>query len=92
PNAGIPDNVGAHAVFRETPESLAADLQHFARDLGVAIVGGCCGTTPAHIKHISNAVRAVSPRQRQTSPLGTAVPVSVEELKPSDIKVAPPEE
>ena len=47
PNAGIPDNVGGHAVFRETPESLAAELSHFARDLGVSIVGGCCGTTPA---------------------------------------------
>src|SRR5207248_2558898 len=36
PNAGIPDNVGGHAVFRETPESLAAELSHFARDLGVS--------------------------------------------------------
>src|SRR5437868_10412441 len=44
PNAGIPENVGGHAVFKETPESLAKELQHFARDLGVNIVGGCCGT------------------------------------------------
>src|SRR6476619_3705794 len=48
PNAGIPENVGGHAVFKETPESLSKELAHFARDLGVSVVGGCCGTTPAH--------------------------------------------
>jgi 5-methyltetrahydrofolate--homocysteine methyltransferase len=65
PNAGIPDNVGGHAVFRETPESLAADLLHFARDLGVSIVGGCCGTTPAHLKAVVEAVRDVTPVRRE---------------------------
>ncbi|HLM55356.1 MAG TPA: methionine synthase [Pyrinomonadaceae bacterium] len=65
PNAGIPDNVGGHAVFRETPESLAADLQHFARDLGVAIVGGCCGTTPAHIRAVVEAVSGLTPMRRE---------------------------
>ncbi|MDQ5837120.1 MAG: methionine synthase, partial [Acidobacteriota bacterium] len=66
PNAGIPDNVGGHAVFRETPESLAAELQHFARDLGVSIVGGCCGTTPAHLKAVVAAVKDVTPLNRET--------------------------
>jgi 5-methyltetrahydrofolate--homocysteine methyltransferase len=65
PNAGIPDNVGGHAVFRETPESLAADLLHFARDLGVSVVGGCCGTTPAHLKAVVEAVRDVTPVRRE---------------------------
>jgi 5-methyltetrahydrofolate--homocysteine methyltransferase len=65
PNAGIPDNVGGHAVFRETPESLAADLLHFARDFGVSIVGGCCGTTPAHLKAVVEAVRDVEPVRRE---------------------------
>jgi 5-methyltetrahydrofolate--homocysteine methyltransferase len=65
PNAGIPDNVGGHAVFRETPESLAAELQHFARDLGVSIVGGCCGTTPAHLKAVVEAVKDVTPVERE---------------------------
>src|SRR5207245_4942984 len=50
PNAVIPENVGGHAVFKETPESLARELLHFARNLGVNIVGGCSGTTPAHLK------------------------------------------
>jgi len=65
PNAGIPDNVGGHAVFRETPESLAADLLHFARDLGVSVVGGCCGTTPAHLKAVVEAVGGVTPVRRE---------------------------
>src|SRR5947209_15601673 len=56
PNAGIPENVGGHAVFKDTPESLAKELAHFARDFGVTIVGGCCGTTPAHLKAVVDAV------------------------------------
>ena len=64
PNAGIPENVGGHAVFKETPESLSKDLAHFARDLGVNIVGGCCGTTPAHLKAVVEAVKDVTPVRR----------------------------
>ncbi|MCA1632796.1 MAG: bifunctional homocysteine S-methyltransferase/methylenetetrahydrofolate reductase [Acidobacteria bacterium] len=91
PNAGLPRDVQGRQFYMCSPEYMAK----YARRLinaGVKLIGGCCGTTPAHIKLISNAVRAVSPRRRETSPLGTAVPVSVEELKPSDIKVVPPEE
>ena len=65
PNAGIPENVGGHAVFKETPESLAKELQHFARDLGVNIVGGCCGTTPAHLKAVVEAVKDLPPLKRE---------------------------
>ncbi|HEY2919159.1 MAG TPA: methionine synthase, partial [Candidatus Binatia bacterium] len=64
PNAGIPENVGGHAVFKETPESLSKELAHFARDFGVNIVGGCCGTTPAHLKAVVEAVKEISPRKR----------------------------
>ncbi|HXT63618.1 MAG TPA: methionine synthase [Pyrinomonadaceae bacterium] len=64
PNAGIPENVGGHAVFKETPESLSKDLGHFARDLGVSIVGGCCGTTPAHLRAVVEAVKDVTPVKR----------------------------
>src|SRR5438132_1588740 len=66
PNAGIPENVGGHAVFKETPESLAKELQHFARDLGVNVVGGCCGTTPAHLRAVVEAVGDISPLRRDT--------------------------
>ncbi len=65
PNAGIPENVGGHAHYKETPESLASELLHFARDLGVSIVGGCCGTTPAHLKAVVEAVRDVTPHRRE---------------------------
>src|SRR2546429_2896060 len=65
PNAGIPENVGGYAVFKETPESLAKELLHFARDLGVNIVGGCCGTTPAHLKAVVEAVKDLAPLNRE---------------------------
>jgi 5-methyltetrahydrofolate--homocysteine methyltransferase len=75
PNAGIPENIGGHAVFKETPESLAAELLHFARDIGVSIVGGCCGTTPAHLKAVVEAVRDVTPLRRdvQTVPAASSL-------------------
>ena len=72
PNAGIPENVGGHAHYKETPESLAADLAHFARDLGVNIVGGCCGTTPAHLKAVVEAVRNLAPVKRSVEQLPAA--------------------
>ena len=72
PNAGIPENVGGHAHYKETPESLAADLAHFARDLGVNIVGGCCGTTPAHLRAVVEAVRNVTPVRRSVERLPAA--------------------
>ena len=64
PNAGLPENVGGHAVYREQPESFAADLLHFVKDYGVGVVGGCCGTTPAHIKALADAVAGVAPHDR----------------------------
>ncbi len=64
PNAGIPENVGGHAHYKETPESLAEDLKHFARDLGVNVVGGCCGTTPSHLRAVVEAVKDITPKTR----------------------------
>ncbi|HLA11729.1 MAG TPA: methionine synthase [Pyrinomonadaceae bacterium] len=64
PNAGIPENVGGHAHYKETPESFAADLTHFARDFGVNIVGGCCGTTPAHLRAVVDSVKNLKPLAR----------------------------
>ena len=48
PNAGLPSVVDGKMHYDETPESFTAQLVHFASDFGVNIVGGCCGTTPAH--------------------------------------------
>jgi hypothetical protein len=67
PNAGLPNAFGG---FDETPESMARDLGEWAKAGLVNVVGGCCGTTPAHIKAIAGAVRGVKPRVRpQVEPL-----------------------
>ncbi len=60
PNAGLPNAFGG---FDETPEIMAADLGEFARAGFVNLVGGCCGTTPAHIRAIADAVKGVAPRK-----------------------------
>ena len=62
PNAGLPRIVGGRTVYEESPEVLAAGARELV-DLGVAIVGGCCGTTPAHIRAL-RAVADASPRRR----------------------------
>ncbi|XP_054837153.1 methionine synthase [Eublepharis macularius] len=59
PNAGLPNTFGG---YDETPEVTAKHLKEFALDGLVNIVGGCCGTTPAHIRKIAEAVKACKPR------------------------------
>ena len=59
PNAGLPNAFGE---YDETPEHTAAVLADFAREGLVNIVGGCCGTTPEHIKAIAEAVKDIAPR------------------------------
>jgi 5-methyltetrahydrofolate--homocysteine methyltransferase len=49
PNAGLPQNEGGHAVYKLTPEELASYHRRFVTEYGVQVVGGCCGTTPAHL-------------------------------------------
>jgi 5-methyltetrahydrofolate--homocysteine methyltransferase len=60
PNAGLPNEMGC---YDETPEMTAKHLQGWARDGLVNIVGGCCGTTPEHIKAIAEAVKGFRPRE-----------------------------
>ncbi|WP_374011677.1 homocysteine S-methyltransferase family protein [Pseudoxanthomonas koreensis] len=59
PNAGLPNAFGG---YDQTPEEMAAMLQEFARSGLLNLVGGCCGTTPAHIRAIADAVRGLPPR------------------------------
>lgn len=61
PNAGLPNTFGG---YDETPEMMAKSLGDFAKDGLVNIVGGCCGTTPDHIRAIAEAVSHHKPRQR----------------------------
>ena len=65
PNAGLPENVGGCAVYRLTPDQLAAHLKDFVIRYGVNMVGGCCGTTPAHLKAVVEAVRSLAPPSRR---------------------------
>jgi len=68
PNAGLPDPLSPTG-FPETPESLAPQLQKWAQNGWLNIVGGCCGTTPDHIRLIADLVRDCPPRK---PPGGTA--------------------
>lgn len=71
PNAGLPN---AMAEYDETPETTAGHLEAWAKDGLVNIVGGCCGTTPAHIASIAARVEGLSPRAIPT--LDTAMRLS----------------
>jgi 5-methyltetrahydrofolate--homocysteine methyltransferase len=65
PNAGLPNEFGG---YDETPEHTSRILGEFARAGMVNIVGGCCGTTPDHVRAIVDAVRDVPPRERSVVP------------------------
>ncbi|MFI5218620.1 MAG: methionine synthase [Bacteroidia bacterium] len=60
PNAGLPNQFGE---YDETPEHMGADIHDFLESGFVNIVGGCCGTTPEHIKHIAEHARKTPPRK-----------------------------
>lgn len=59
PNAGLPNEMGE---YDETPSQMAESVRKMARAGSVNIVGGCCGTTPEHIKAVAEAVKGISPR------------------------------
>ncbi|HMB08109.1 MAG TPA: methionine synthase [Isosphaeraceae bacterium] len=65
PNAGLPNELGG---FDETPAHMAESLRQFARNGWLNIIGGCCGTTPDHIRAIAEAVGDVRPRARPKLP------------------------
>ncbi|WP_320676848.1 methionine synthase [Prochlorococcus sp. MIT 1300] len=64
PNAGLPENVGGIAHYRLSPIELKMQLMHFVEDLGVRVIGGCCGTTPDHISALAKEVRNLNPAPR----------------------------
>ncbi|HMF54740.1 MAG TPA: bifunctional homocysteine S-methyltransferase/methylenetetrahydrofolate reductase, partial [Pyrinomonadaceae bacterium] len=90
PNAGLPRDVQGRQFYMCSPEYMAKFAKRLIQS-GAKFIGGCCGTTPAHIKLISDAVRASSPRkQRSAFPRSTAA--RTQELAPADIQVVAPEE
>ena len=64
PNAGLPSVKEGKMHYDETPETFTAQLVHFAGDFGANIVGGCCGTTPAHLKLVVEAMHRIAPKAR----------------------------
>ncbi len=64
PNAGLPSVKEGKMHYDETPETFAAQVLHFAKDFGANIIGGCCGTTPAHLRLLVEGVQGVKPKPR----------------------------
>ncbi len=64
PNAGLPEVKDGKQHYDETPETFAAQVEHFAKDFGANIVGGCCGTSPEHLRQVIERVGGMSPKQR----------------------------
>ncbi len=65
PNAGLPRNDGGRAVYDLSAEMLADYHEVFVKDFGATMVGGCCGTTPAHIKALFERVGSLAPKAPQ---------------------------
>jgi methionine synthase I (cobalamin-dependent)/5,10-methylenetetrahydrofolate reductase len=63
PNAGLPQSIGGRNLYMTSPEYMAEYAKRFIQT-GAAIVGGCCGTNPSHIKAIRRAVKALQPMRR----------------------------
>jgi 5-methyltetrahydrofolate--homocysteine methyltransferase len=72
PNAGLPQNEGGHAVYKLTPQELADHHKHFVLDYGVSVIGGCCGTNPAHIKAVAETCANLTPKPRNVKPTAAA--------------------
>jgi 5-methyltetrahydrofolate--homocysteine methyltransferase len=72
PNAGLPQNEGGRAVYKLQPAELAEYHQRFVSEYGVRIVGGCCGTTPEHLKAVVDRVSSQEPAARDVKPQAAA--------------------
>ena len=89
PNAGLPRDVQGRQFYMCSPEYMSKFAKRFIQS-GAKFIGGCCGTTPAHIKLISDSVRAASPRAQHAAFAGAAAHVT--ENAAPHVKVVPPEE
>jgi homocysteine S-methyltransferase len=89
PNAGLPRDVQGRQFYMGSPEYMATFAKRFVQ-AGAKFVGGCCGTTPTHIKLIADSIRSISPRQTQVFVPNEVITVA--DLKPEDVQVVPAEE
>ncbi len=79
PNAGMPVNINGRNIYQTTPTYMAKYASRLIQ-CGVRIVGGCCGTTPAHIHEIRNEIRALAPGRQRTNVRMNAPPQAREPL------------
>ncbi len=68
PNAGLPELGPNGASYPLTPDELASALASFVREFGATLVGGCCGTTPEHLRRVAEEVRDLQPARRRPRP------------------------
>ena len=88
PNAGMPEIIAGKTVFRETPETMAQYAERFVA-YGASILGGCCGTTPEHIKAIYSQVKKLKRKPRnKTFGLRVASRVKTVTIDPQGIPIA----
>lgn len=74
PNAGLPDENGH---YHETPQGLAAKMRAFAEQGWLNVAGGCCGTTPEHIRAMAEALKDCKPRQATVQPVSAISGIDV---------------
>ncbi|MFC9702915.1 methionine synthase [Streptomyces sp. NPDC056943] len=68
PNAGLPVLTKDGAYFPLTPPEMADAQENFVRDYGLSLIGGCCGSTPEHLRHVVERVQGVTPPERSPHP------------------------
>jgi 5-methyltetrahydrofolate--homocysteine methyltransferase len=68
PNAGLPSVVDGAMHYDLTPEQLAEFHRQFVSELGISVIGGCCGTTPAHLAAVVEACAGLTPKPRRPEP------------------------
>ncbi|GAB4301511.1 MAG: methionine synthase [Myxococcota bacterium] len=67
PNAGLPIPTARGVIYPETADEFSATLAKFASELPVNFIGGCCGTTPAHIKVLADALKGKPPKEKRVT-------------------------
>lgn len=65
PNAGLPSVVDGQMHYDLTPDQLADHLYNFVTELGISVIGGCCGTTPAHLARVIERCKDLKPKRRE---------------------------
>ena len=90
PNAGLPSVVDGKMHYDLTPEQLVAYQTRFVTELGVQVVGGCCGTTTEHLRQLVDAMRDLTPARREpvhepsATSIYSAVPFRAGHVVPDD--------